>query len=295
MTQLRILPVCFGIALFVRAAVAGPDLATTIQDTDPANPRANAATRAVLHYFQGLSAAPQRRIVSGQFSNFGRGANLRAMTNVFEKTGHWPAIIGVDYADLGGADWKLRSRIKPPWPIGDRAALVTISAHLYDPASTNGGGLRDKEVNLASLLAANEATHTRWLHELDLLAAGLQELRASNVVVLWRPFHEMNGDWFWWGGKDPGTFIQLWRRMFDYFTIDKGLDNLIWVYSPNHGPQHRQLLRRQPLRRFGWVGCLHGFRRSGPHQGICGGGGLAQAFWVRRIWAAWFGKPAGRL
>jgi mannan endo-1,4-beta-mannosidase len=216
------------IALFACAAFAAPD-------TDPANPHANAATRAVLKYFQDLSAAPERHIVSGQFSNFGKGASLRAMTNVFEKTGHWPGILGVDYADLdrGGV-----TTIKPNqaalayWQQG---GLVTISAHLYNPANTNGGGLRDKGVDLASLLDAKDPTHARWMHELDLLAAGLQELRASNVVVLWRPFHEMNGDWFWWGGKDPETFIKLWRQMFDYFTIDKGLDNLIWVYSPNHG------------------------------------------------------------
>jgi len=55
------------------------------------------------------------------------------------------------------------------------------------------------------------------------------------VVVLWRPFHEMNGDWFWWGGRESETFIKLWRHMFDYFTTTKGLDNLLWVYGPNHG------------------------------------------------------------
>jgi mannan endo-1,4-beta-mannosidase len=63
----------------------------------------------------------------------------------------------------------------------------------------------------------------------------LQELKDAGVIVLWRPFHEMNGGWFWWGAKDPDTFIKVWRHMFDYFTKTKGLDNLLWVYSPNHG------------------------------------------------------------
>jgi mannan endo-1,4-beta-mannosidase len=73
------------------------------------------------------------------------------------------------------------------------------------------------------------------MRELDQLAEGLQQLKDAGVVVLWRPFHEMNGDWFWWNGKDPATFIQLWRQMFNYFTQTKGLDNLLWVYAPNHG------------------------------------------------------------
>jgi mannan endo-1,4-beta-mannosidase len=217
-----------GIACFAFAALADAE-------TGPANPRANAAARAVLKYFQTLSDAPDRRIVSGQFSNFGKGANLRAMTNIYEKTGHWPAIIGVDYADFGRGGLETAVPNKTAIAYWREGGLVTISAHLYNPARTNGYGLRDKGVNLASLLATDNPAHTRWMQELDVLAAGLQELRSANVVVLWRPFHEMNGDWFWWGGEDPEAFIQLWRQMFDYFSNDKQLDNLIWVYGPNHG------------------------------------------------------------
>ena len=73
------------------------------------------------------------------------------------------------------------------------------------------------------------------MEELDTLAAGLKQLQDAGVVVLWRPFHEMNGDWFWWGGKNPEAFINVWRHMFDYFTKTRGLNNLLWVYGPNHG------------------------------------------------------------
>jgi mannan endo-1,4-beta-mannosidase len=88
---------------------------------------------------------------------------------------------------------------------------------------------------MADLLIPGTDTHQRWIQELDLIAEGLRQLNEAGVVVLWRPFHEMNGDWFWWGGQDPGQFIAVWRHMFDYFSTTKGLDNLIWVYGPNHG------------------------------------------------------------
>jgi len=220
----------FSLSLMVCASWA-----VAAEDVGPANTHANADKRAVFQYFQGLSVAPERRIVSGQFSNFGKEANLRSMTNVYKKTGHWPAIMGVDYADLGGGGLETAKPNKTAIAYWEQGGLVTVSAHLYNPANIHGGGLRDKGVDLTTLLTADNPTHTRWFQELDILAAGLQELRAAKVVVLWRPFHEMNGDWFWWGGKDPDTFIRLWRQMFDYFTIEKGLDNLIWVYSPNHG------------------------------------------------------------
>jgi mannan endo-1,4-beta-mannosidase len=141
--------------------------------------------------------------------------------------------MGVDYAEF----WKRGLETKQPdrtaiayWNMG---GLVSISAHLYNPANTNKGGLHDKNLDLARLLAPDTDAHCRWMHELDLLATGLKELDDAGVVVLWRPFHEMNGGWFWWGGKDPDTFIKLWRQMFDYFTQTKRLNNLLWVYAPN--------------------------------------------------------------
>ena len=116
-----------------------------------------------------------------------------------------------------------------------QGGLVTISAHLYNPANPKGGGLRDQGADFKKILTPGNETHDRWMKELDIMAAGLKELQDAGVVVLWRPFHEMNGGWFWWGAKEPETFIRVWRQMFDYFTKTKGLNNLLWVYSPNHG------------------------------------------------------------
>ncbi len=217
------------LSILASVALAGPA-------PEPANAKADAGTRALLKYFQGLSGSPARRIVSGQFASFGRSANLRQITAVSKKTGHWPAIMGVDYADFrkGGLETKKPNQTAIAY--WNQGGCVTISAHLYSPASTNGGGLRAKGVDLASLLAPDSETHRRWMHELDLLAAGLKELDDAGVVVLWRPFHEMNGGWFWWGAKNPETFIKLWRQMFDYFTHTKGLNNLLWVYAPNQAP-----------------------------------------------------------
>jgi len=74
--------------------------------------------------------------------------------------------------------------------------------------------------------------------ELDRVAEALAELRDNGVVVLWRPFHEMTGDWFWWCTKahpgNPEPFKKMWIHMFDYFTKTKKLDNLLWVYSASN-------------------------------------------------------------
>jgi mannan endo-1,4-beta-mannosidase len=200
----------------------------------PANPKSNAKAKAILEYFQNLEGRANKRVISGQFCNSGPRENLRLVNEIHDQTGHWPALLGVDYASRGGVnpDAPNQAAIEH-WK---RGGLVTISTHLYNPARTNAnGGLRDKDVDLGALLDVHSDTHVRWMHELDQVAGGLQQLKDAGVVVLWRPFHEMNGDWFWWNGKDPATFIKMWRQMFDYFTKTKGLDNLLWVYAPNHG------------------------------------------------------------
>ena len=144
-----------------------------------------------------------KRLLSGQFIDFGPTAKLAICTEIHEKTGHWPAMIGLDYADFakGGLETKSVNRVAIEY--ARQGGLVTISAHLYNPANPKGGGLRDQGVDLKKILAPGNAAHDRWMKELDIMAAGLKELQDADVVVLWRPFHEMNGDWFWWGARSP--------------------------------------------------------------------------------------------
>jgi mannan endo-1,4-beta-mannosidase len=201
----------------------------------PANPSANAPARAVLNYFHSLAAKTNKQVVSGQFTDFGNSSNLRIMQTIHTNTGHWPALVGVDYADFGRGSLTCKRPNQTAIEYWKQGGLVHVMAHMYNPANPKGGGLRDKGVDMADLLKPDTDTHKRWMQELDLAAEGLLELKTNGVVALWRPFHEMNGGWFWWGAQNPDTFIKVWRHMFDYYSKTKGLDNLLWVYGPNHG------------------------------------------------------------
>lgn len=270
-------------ALGILTAFLGPLSACA---AEPANPSANAKARAVLDYFHSLSSRTNHHIVSGQFADFGRGASLKLMEQVHARTGHWPGMIGVDYADFGRDGLTFEAPNKACIEYWKQGGLVTVSAHLYNPANPKGGGLRDKGVNLDDLLTPGTSTHSRWMEELDLLAGGLQQLRDAGVVVLWRPFHEMNGGWFWWGAKDSDAFIKVWRHMFDYYMKTKGLDNLLWVYGPNHGQNtakyyagdryvdlvgldaYTDFVDRQHIKGYDEVAALpkpFGFTEFGPH------------------------------
>jgi mannan endo-1,4-beta-mannosidase len=71
------------------------------------------------------------------------------------------------------------------------------------------------------------------LAQVDTAARVLRRLECAGVPVLWRPYHEMNGSWFWWGGQHPDHMAALWRQLFDRLVHHHGLRNLVWVWSPS--------------------------------------------------------------
>lgn len=209
--------------------------AASVLAMEPANPKANAKARAILVYLEKLPQRTDKRLLSGQFTDCGPRANVAMCEETHQKTGHWPAMIGLDYADFASRGLETKTVNRVAIEYARQGGLVTISAHLCNPANPKSRGPWEQGGDLEKLIASGNETHDRWMKDLDTMAAGLKELQEAGVVVLWRPFHEMNGGWFWWGAKEPEKFIRLWRHMFDYFTKTKGLDNLLWVYSPNHG------------------------------------------------------------
>jgi len=154
---------------------------------------------------------------------------MKEFEEIYRQTGKWLGMIGHDYGlahdtDIGGNNYLIDY-----W---NQGGLVTISHHPLNPETRKLGSANSKKINFSALFDPRSETYRNWRKDLDHIARGLQELRDNGVVVLWPPLHEMNKNFFWWGDRNPRDFIAFWREMFDYFTCEKGLDNLLWVYSP---------------------------------------------------------------
>src|SRR5690606_20383457 len=94
------------------------------------------------------------------------------------------------------------------------------------------GELTDEE--WAELTTPGTELNLRWQKQVDQVAALLAQLRDAGVPILWRPYHEMNGIWFWWGDKKgPDGFAKLWKMMYDRYVNVHHLDNLLWVWNAN--------------------------------------------------------------
>jgi mannan endo-1,4-beta-mannosidase len=69
------------------------------------------------------------------------------------------------------------------------------------------------------------------LRDIDAISVQLQKFEDAGVPVIWRPLHEAQGGWFWWGAHGPETFKQLWRLTHDRLTNHHGLHNLVWEFT----------------------------------------------------------------
>jgi mannan endo-1,4-beta-mannosidase len=206
--------------------------------------RVNNTKAGVLAYISGMAANSQ--VISGQ--QCGDGDAIAAdygtfMDGLFNLSGKYPAICGADYGwkvnNLNTINQKLISH----WNAG---GFVEISWHADNPFA-NGYEVRfnsvknKRRIKLNTLLknAGASTAKTNYRNELATIAGALQSLRDAGVVVIWRPFHEMNGDWFWWGinaynntQTNTQEYKDLWIDLYNTLTVDYGLNNLIWVYSP---------------------------------------------------------------
>ena len=179
---------------------------------------------AAVRLYNYLWAMKGKGILSGQQEipmNSNRSEELRYIKEV---TGKEPAILGLDYIgnDFAGVNERAKA-----WH--DRGGIVSICWHWGIPPYGLGYLSSKESVDLGELLTPGTALHQGFLDNMDQTAAALKQLMEWDVPVLWRPFHEFDGKWFWWGKGDGSTFQKLWRAMYERFVEHHGLNNLIWV------------------------------------------------------------------
>ena len=75
------------------------------------------------------------------------------------------------------------------------------------------------------------AEYKAIVRDMEMIADSLLTLQKEGVAVLWRPLHEASGKWFWWGTDGAKPCVALYKLMFDIFVKQKGLHNLIWVWT----------------------------------------------------------------
>ncbi|MGQ9504960.1 MAG: glycosyl hydrolase [Thermogutta sp.] len=217
---------CKGTLLAFNVIVLLPAIVLGIE---PCNPNASGDARKLLKWLDSLPSRETNRLVAGHYFNGtvrqGIDTNIKP---IYDRTGKWLALAASDFIwwNSENADENIGT-LTDWWKAG---GLVMLSWHIRNPANPAAG--YGGSCDIKEALSAGTGVNQRYMNSLAKVAEWLAQLRERGVVILWRPFHEMNQG-FWWGKKDKSEFIKLWIHMFRYYTEEKGLNNLIWVYAPN--------------------------------------------------------------
>ena len=202
----------------------------------PVTPNASPEVQSLLAYFSGIYG---KHILSGQQEGW-RGTNALGfeLSHITNTTGRLPAVLGLDLAGVTGTEdspWRRWRHAAAEHAIDwyvNRHGVVALCWHWAAPLGERVVYAKDTQFDLQRALADGTEEHAAVLRDLDAVAGELKLLQDAQVPVLWRPLHEANGRWFWWGAHGPEPFKELWRLMFDRFTTRHKLNNLIWVFSP---------------------------------------------------------------
>lgn len=190
------------------------------------NPAAQEDTAKLYHF---LCSLPGKGILSGQQECPQDKTNGDELSYIKKVSGQLPAILGLDYInnDFDGVNNRAMAWHK-------RGGIVSICWHWGIPPYGIGYPSSQGSVDLTELLTPGTALHKGFLDNLDVTANALKELCNAGIPVLWRPYHEFDGAWFWWGKGGPEAFKKLWRIMYERFTNLHKLNNLIWVLGYSH-------------------------------------------------------------
>lgn len=160
----------------------------------------------------------------GSFKNSG-WSEIASGTDYFDISGDYTLVITEDILKslqeggliIGGHDYTAV------------AVYLESNGTALDPNKDYAFYKADTEFDAANATVEGTWENKVFTEDLKNIAAYLKLLRDADIPVLWRPFHEAAGGWFWWG-KDAASFKSLWIAMFNYFKTE-GLDNLIWVWT----------------------------------------------------------------
>lgn len=170
--------------------------------------------------------------------------------------GDFPAIMGFD---LGGIELGSDSNLdgvsfafmrRAAIEHHRRGGIITFSWHPRNPLT--GGDAWDVSSNevVGSILQGGE-NHDKFMGWLSNAADFLDSIRDAEgnaIPVIFRPWHEHTGSWFWWGRDlcSIEQYVALWEMTYDYLVNERELCNMVWAYSPGDGKSDSDYMERYP-------------------------------------------------
>ena len=207
----------------------------------PVNQNASAEAKKLLQYLEEVAG---KGIISGQHT---QTVPMEEIAYIREKTGKEPKLRGfellsyspnINYEDADEAClteiYENRNTLEEALKWGrETDGIVTFSFHWYSPLGGRDKSFYAKNTDFDPEKVLIEGTKEREAFYADMRAIAklLLPFCEQHIPVLWRPFHESDGTWFWWGSKGPKVACELYKLMYALYVDEYHLDNLLWVWN----------------------------------------------------------------
>jgi mannan endo-1,4-beta-mannosidase len=202
----------------------------------PCNPNATSEAKALLQYLVSISG---KKILSGQESMYSDGSFPSSRDKTIKtKTGKYPALYTSDFGDVNTSNLSDRKKVVDNAIAYHKAgSIIAFQYHMIQPDLADGAGFSAMNIKgstytkIDDILTEGSTLNKEFKKRLDEMAGYFNTLETNKIAVLWRPFHEMNGDFFWWSFQP--RFKELWKYEWNYLTNTKKCNNLLWVFGVN--------------------------------------------------------------
>lgn len=167
-----------------------------------------------------------KKIISGQMND----SYLSYIKNT--TGGKEPAMMGYDFDGICQSQTSKNNidadkAIK--W-VKERGGIAQFNWHWISPDAN--GDYYTKNFDLGKAMAdTTNGSYKNIIRDIDLAAAEIKKMQDAGIAIIWRPLHEAEGKWFWWGMSGGEACIALYRLMYDRFTNLHQLNNLIWAWT----------------------------------------------------------------
>lgn len=230
---------------------ADESLKTLSPDRQLSNPNASDSAKRLYNY---LCDQYGNHILSGQQEYCGsHNYNLYADPDNYikdneqefeyiqEKTGKMCAVRGIDFLNYrSNATWDDNAAERTIQWVNEYKGIATVVWHWSVPSEEGSTDcnfyVESASANYTTFSISRALEEGTWENEVLMadiaeIAKQLTKLKEADVPVLWRPLHEAEGGWFWWGAEGAENCKKLYRLLYDQLTNVYGLDNLIWVWT----------------------------------------------------------------
>jgi len=215
------------------------------------------ATPETIALYKKLNELTKKGYMFGHQDDLAYGVNWKyedGRSDIKDVTGDYPAVYGWDIAGLENDKAnnidnvpfaKMKQYIQEAH---ERGGISTISWHFDNPAT--GKNAWDNTPNSLKTVLSGGENHQKfktWLDKAATFLLSLKDKKGKHIPILFRPYHELTGGWFWWGKGNctPEEFKTLWKFTFDYLQ-QKGVHNLIYVYNTSSFKTEEEFLENYP-------------------------------------------------